>query len=171
MSAVLSADELYRYHLARDGAGLFGGPSMCFVMLNPSTADAEVDDPTIRRCAGFASREGCARFEVVNLFAYRTPYPTELAEAAGAGIDVYGPENGPYLSRAITDHGRDPNRLVVAWGAGATLDGERRFMELLRRHAALDLRVWCLGRTKANRPRHPLMLRAATPLELWEDWR
>lgn len=171
MSAVLSADELYRYYLARDGSGMFGGPSMCFVMLNPSTADAEVDDPTIRRCAGFANREGCTRFEVVNLFAYRTPYPSVLADAAKAGVDVCGPENQLYLRRAIIDHGAAPHRLVVAWGVGAVLDGQQRFVETLQRYAAPDTRVWCLGRTKAGRPRHPLMLRADTPLELWEDWR
>src|SRR5689334_20041621 len=71
-SAVLSPCGLYRYRLTRRWGD---GPALLFVMLNPSTADATEDDPTIRRCTGFAKREGMPAIEVVNLFAWRATDP------------------------------------------------------------------------------------------------
>jgi hypothetical protein len=78
--AVFSPDRAYRYLLIRRWA--LGGPTMTMIMLNPSTADAHADDPTIRRCVSLARREGCAALEVVNLFALRSPYPKALLAAA-----------------------------------------------------------------------------------------
>lgn len=74
--AVISDDGRYRYRLWRTWAPEL--PRMAWIMLNPSTADAEVDDPTIRRCVGFAKREGCGGIEVVNLYAYRSTDPSVL---------------------------------------------------------------------------------------------
>lgn len=68
--AVLSEDGVYRYRLTREwGENLDACKRVCFVMLNPSTADASKDDPTIRKCIGFATRLGFDALEVVNLFA------------------------------------------------------------------------------------------------------
>ena len=67
--ANISADGVYRYYLLRLWDGDDYGDKCTFIMLNPSTADHMVDDPTIRRCVGFAEREGCTGLEVVNLFA------------------------------------------------------------------------------------------------------
>jgi hypothetical protein len=69
-SARLSECGTWRYYLARHWAPK--GEALAFVMLNPSTADATVDDPTIRRCIGFARRDGYAGLVVVNLFALRS---------------------------------------------------------------------------------------------------
>lgn len=71
-SATISECGRYRYRLTRRFAD---GPCATFVMLNPSTADETIDDPTIRRCRNFAIREGCGGLVVVNLFAYRATDP------------------------------------------------------------------------------------------------
>ena len=83
-SAVISPDGLYRYRLDRwwgpESEGM-GSNRMPFMMLNPSTADADEDDRTIRRCIGFAHREGCNGITVVNIGAYRATDPDEWAAA------------------------------------------------------------------------------------------
>lgn len=180
MTAVISDDGLYRYELTRDLPGRWAGgnappPVMCFVMLNPSTADGTQDDPTIRRCKSFAEREGCRTLEVVNLYAYRATKPKDLWDAAAAGIDAVGPENATWVDRAIRLRSLGANCLVAAWGANVEPSAVEWFAALVaafaRTRTAYDPpRVWCLGRTKGGQPRHPLMLRADTPLEPWDDW-
>ena len=136
----------YRYALWRAWDG--DAPRVAFLMLNPSTADARRDDPTIRRCIGFARSWGFGSVEVVNLFAYRTPDPEVLRRAP----DPVGPENDRYLRRAA----RRAQRLIVAWGnRGGLLGRDEAVMRLLRK----DGTVHCLGRTQAGHPRHPLYLR------------
>ena len=77
--ATISEDGLYRYALSRTWEGPIW--SLAFIMLNPSTADATEDDPTIRKCIGFAQRNGCNAIEVVNLFAFRATDPNDLRRA------------------------------------------------------------------------------------------
>ena len=86
-TAVISQDGLYRYHLERRWSD---APFLTFVMLNPSTADAEIDDPTIRRCVGFSKREGAGGIAVVNLYAFRATSPADLRQASAP----YGPVRG-----------------------------------------------------------------------------
>ena len=139
----------YRYSLWREWDSL--GPAVVFVMLNPSTADAGNDDPTIRRCASFARSWGYGSLEVVNLFAYRTTEPSGLWQT----LDPIGPENDRYLVDAA---GRAQS-LVFAWGAhGALMDRGREVLGLL----AGRREIFCLGLTQAGQPRHPLYLRRET---------
>src|SRR5690348_16099160 len=105
--AVISDCGRYRYSLSRWGWDERSGRCV-FIMLNPSTADASVDDPTIRRCINFAQGWGYGMLEVVNLFAWRATFPKELALAP----DPVGPHNGEYLTRAITIG----DITVCAWG-------------------------------------------------------
>jgi hypothetical protein len=119
-SAVVSDDGLYRYRLDRD-LGQAGG-RVPFIMLNPSTADATSDDPTIRRCIGFAER-----FErnlvVVNLYAFRATHPVALTTTHAAGwVDIVGPDNDRYLLEAAGEC----NLLVAAWGAREPRRGRHR---------------------------------------------
>lgn len=109
-SAVISDCGLYRYRLDRDyaPAGRSFGPRMAWIMVNPSTADAETDDATIRKVVGFARRHNCSRVTVGNLFAYRATDVRELRNAA----DPIGPDNDDYLKRII----REAQCVVVAWG-------------------------------------------------------
>lgn len=153
MGAIISPCGKYRYYLQRPLEGK--GRRVVFVMLNPSTADAERDDPTIRRCLGFARREGASMLQVVNLFAYRATDPLELLKQS----DPAGPENGGHLFAACTY----PGALVIAaWGAGGTPEHSIRFQELAR---AWGVSLWCLGRTKDGSPKHPLYVKGTTQLE------
>lgn len=156
-TAHVSDDGLYRYNLTR----MWGDAStvVTWIMLNPSTADALVDDPTIRKCVGFARRWGCGGIQVVNLFAWRATEPAELA----ACTDPVGPSN-----RAAIKYATLPPRLVVAaWGASLP-----RYWSARPGNVVADLRsrgivLHHLGLTKAGHPRHPLILPYATPLQRW----
>lgn len=134
----------YRYRLARSWRR---GRRVAFVMLNPNNADATRDDPTIRRCVGYARRWGFAALDVVNLFALRARHPRDLRRAE----DPVGPDNDRHLRAAI----RRADLVVCAWGA-TPLARERAasVLGLLR-----GARLRCLGRTKGGAPRHPLYLR------------
>lgn len=149
-------DGPFRYSLTREWAP--GAPRAAFVLLNPSTADATSDDPTIRRCQGFARRMGAGSLEVVNIFAYRATDPRDLRSAHAMGRDVVGPRNDRAIVRAL---GR-ASFAILAWGGHGTL-GERSadVLRLLNRRGLLD-RCSCLGTTAGGEPKHPLYLRADT---------
>ncbi|HKY50413.1 MAG TPA: DUF1643 domain-containing protein [Candidatus Limnocylindria bacterium] len=150
--ARFSRDRRYRYRLWRRWDR--SRPSIAFCMLNPSTADERSDDPTIRRCIGFARAWGYGGVEVVNLFALRATDPRELRRAR----DPVGERNDAYLRSAA---GRSA-AMVVAWGVhGALLARDVRALATLSRRA----RLLALGWTKSGAPRHPLYLRRdARPL-------
>ena len=151
--AVFSSDRRYRYVLRRPltESVALGASSKCvFIMLNPSTADEERNDPTITRCIGFASSWGFDLLEVVNLFGLRSTAPRGLRRVA----DPVGPENDLYLLQAVT--GAD--LVVVAWGnAGSYL---RRDREVINRLSRRGLRLQCLAVNGGGQPRHPLYSRA-----------
>ena len=150
--AKISPCGRYRYWLSRtwDAAAA----PMVFVMLNPNLADATRDDPTIRRCIGFAQREGYGGIFVVNLFALRSPKPKELRRAG----DPVGPQNERWRRRAIKMAKERRTMIVGAWGAG----GGRPAKDFCEFAASSGLELMCLGRTKDGGPRHPLYLRRPT---------
>lgn len=153
MAATISPCGLYRYTLSRELPGLYGdGSTALFVMLNPSTADANVDDPTIRRCISFAREWGCARLEVVNLYAYRSTDPSALWDV----VDPVGPDNAEHLRRAA----RRAKHAVCAWGANAHSEIAIPACETLK---AAGCELWCLGLTKSGHPKHPLYVKSGTP--------
>lgn len=162
--ALLSPCGTYRYTLGRNLRSDSQAHKPClFVMLNPSTADASLDDPTIRRCIGFAERERCTFLTVVNLFAYRATDPASLVKASAARVDIVGPENAEHVGRELRRHNRDLGHLVIAaWGGDPI---SKLAMETQRR--LWDARALCLGMTKSGAPRHPLYLRSDTPLIPW----
>ena len=148
-SAIVSDDGLHRYRLWRRW-GRKHGKTACFVMLNPSTADGEQDDPTIRRCVGFAKREGCDGLVVVNQFAYRATSPLELWKQPQ--LVARGRRNHEYLFHAIDQ----ADIVIAAWGDG--MRGRNVWWPD-------DAVGWSLGPlTRAGQPRHPLYLKADTPL-------
>lgn len=165
-SATISDDGVYRYRLTRALGPPHKAPRVpspfgfcgtaCFVMLNPSIADAEADDATIRRCVGFARSWGCVALVVVNLYALRATDPRELKTAT----DPVGPCNARMLRSTALAY----KHLVCAWGARAELERVNEFAELARQSGA---ELWCLGTTGAGAPRHPLRLRADTRLVEW----
>ena len=172
-SATLSPDGVYRYTLERVWAPSL--PRVVWVMLNPSTADAEQDDPTIRRCVGFAKAWGYGGIVVVNLFAYRTKSPAVLAEMRGARVDVVGPGN---LSAVEGVLGRPENSLVMlAWGASKMAETSDAWRVRASVWSLANDKVSCLGVTKARAPRHPLYVRgsaypipAGPVMSLRESW-
>lgn len=152
--ASFDADKVYRYHLWRR---LGCGGVVTFVMLNPSTADADHDDPTIRRCMGFVRSWGYGHLNVVNLFAYRATSPADLAKA----VDPVGDGN----DIVIDAFARSSNLMIAAWGCHGILQGrDKTVLELLRGIGP----VHHLGLTRGGHPRHPLYIRADTQPILWE---
>ena len=148
-TAKISPDGIYRYTLTRRW-GLSGLGTVLWVMLNPSTADADVDDPTIRRCVDFADRWGYDQIEVVNLYALRASDPAKLLTHPAPS----GPENAFHVWDATTR----AEIVVAAWGANKAVT---------RTPMAREIRAtgpFCLGRTKAGHPKHPLYVSGATML-------
>lgn len=143
--ATFSDCGAYRYSLGRS----WGLPErrVCFCLLNPSTADENVLDPTLTRCLGYAKRWGFTRMDVVNIFALRSTDPKGLR-----GVDdPTGPENDD----AILTLAGASDLLVVGWGThGALLGRHAEVCTLLVGHAP-----HCLGVTKHGYPKHPLYLR------------
>lgn len=161
--ARISDDGFYRYTLGRRWSPPDGPGSMVFVMLNPSAANAELDDPTIRRCIGFAKREGCGGVHVVNLFAWRATKPEAMFAAQADGHDVIGPENDDTLRETFRAAALEGRPVIAAWGVHGT---ERAgFVRLLAE--AAGARLQALGLTKDGHPRHPLYVRADAQLRVW----
>ena len=150
-AASFSADGRYRYSLKREWAD---GPRVCFVMLNPSIADAARDDQTIRRCISFARDWGYGSLVAVNLFAYISTDPAGLRHAA----DPIGPRNDVHSRRAH----RGAALTVAAWGAhpSATERG-RAVMRILGSN------VRSLALTQSGAPRHPSRLRRDAIPQPW----
>lgn len=134
---------------------------MLWLMLNPSTADGTADDPTIRKCIGFASRAGYGGIEVVNLFAFRSTDPDALLplpEAERVG--------GSASDRVILDVAMRCTAIVCGWGAiKKPLRTRAADVVDALRHRRLYLH--CLGATKEGQPRHPLFVPYSTPFEMF----
>jgi hypothetical protein len=145
--ATISHCGRFRYRLWRKWGC---GSPLLFVMLNPSTADGETDDATIRRCLAFAEAHDFGELEVVNLFAYRARDPKALRQA---GVPV-GPDNDAHIREAA----RESAAVCVAWGAHAAgLVRPREVLDLLRTIVPAT-RLFCLRMTRGGYPQHPLML-------------
>jgi hypothetical protein len=150
MTAWVSDCGKYRYHLERGE-----DPRVAWVMLNPSTADAELDDPTLRKCMGFTKDWGYGGVALGNVYAYRTPLPDVLFKAE---CDIVGPHNHVALA-ALAEA---PLR-VVAWGRHARPDDVARVMHAL----GTKRPVWCLGVNQDGSPKHPLYVPYAARLIEW----
>lgn len=153
--AVLSEDGLYRYRLWRT-LKLTSEPKRCtFVMLNPSTADANKDDATIKKILRFASKWGMDHLDVVNLFAFRATQPKDCMAAQ----DPVGPENDRHIIEAVTG----ANVVVLAWGTQGTARGRNQtVLNMLKAHGASPQALWF---TDAGHPQHPLYLPLSSELK------
>ena len=139
--AHISACGRYRYSLWRQWAP---GPQVMFVGLNPSTADATLDDPTIRRCIGFARAWGYGGLMMTNLFAWRATAPRTMMAAS----EPVGPDNDRVLQAAYAK----ATLTVAAWGAHGTHGGRNNAVRALMPH------MHYLRLTKEGHPGHPLYL-------------
>uniref|UniRef100_A0A6M3KQY2 DUF1643 domain-containing protein n=2 Tax=viral metagenome TaxID=1070528 RepID=A0A6M3KQY2_9ZZZZ len=149
-----SPDRRYRYDLWR--VWTEGGRRINFIGLNPSTANEISDDPTIRRCVGFAVKWGYGEMHMLNLFAFVSSDPRDLCNHT---IDPVGPENDNYL-KALNPE------IVIAWGSWGKLHNNTINS---RADAVRQLLVdmFCFGRNKDGEPKHPLYLPATASLEKW----
>jgi len=154
--AGFSECRAYRYALWRRWDWQGYANQVMFVGLNPSTADETEDDPTIRRCIRFAKDWGCGSLLMLNAYAWRATKPRDL-HAYGGYADAIGPDNDEALAYRASQAGL----IVAAWGSHCPKTREERVCEIIGRT------IHCLGRTKVGRPRHPLYLRADTPLEVF----
>ncbi|MDN3516509.1 DUF1643 domain-containing protein [Aquisalimonas lutea] len=144
--AVFSADGIYRYRLWRRWAA---GAQANFLLLNPSTADADTNDATVERCVRRARRLGCGGLEVTNVFALRTPSPAGLYRVD----DPVGPGNDGHVLDAAGTAGL----VICGWGNHGRLRARgAAVLAMLRAHGIVPL---VLDITRAGEPRHPLYLR------------
>lgn len=142
--ARFSSCRRYRYSLERSWQG--GKGRVLFVGLNPSTADHKKDDPTIRRCVGFAKSWGYNSMEIVNLFAYRATYPADL----WAAPEPVGKFNDKWLRTAQ----KRCDKTIACWGSIGKFSD--RAVDVLKR---LE-KPYCLKINQTEQPAHPLYLRA-----------
>jgi hypothetical protein len=155
-AAIISKCGVYRYALERRWDR--DRPYLMYVMLNPSTADHQKDDNTIRRCTGFAKAFGYGGILVANLYAYRTPHPAALKDAYRRGTDIIGPWNNKYLLKLA----KQADNVVCAWGQLGPISGRaKEVFEMFPRP------VYALAFTKKGYPRHPLMLPNSSKMEFY----
>lgn len=158
---IFSDDRNHRYTLWREwppSIDLFDGTNdgergrdtyVNFIGLNPSTADEKLDDPTIRRCVGFAKAWGYSAFCMTNLFAFRATQPPVMMTAA----DPVGPDNDKWLCKIA----RNAGMIVAAWGAfGEFMERGTKVRAMFVLEHIGPLR--CLGTTQDGHPKHPLYL-------------
>lgn len=146
--AVFSRCNFYRYAVWR--CWNLELPSVLFIGLNPSTANATLDDPTLRRCIDYARRWNYGSVYIANLFAYRTTDPASLRNVD----DPVGPRNNMWLRRLI----KRTSRVFVAWGNGGSY--KDRSGEVLK----MIPEPYCLKINRSGQPAHPLYLpKSLTP--------
>jgi hypothetical protein len=145
--AVISECEKYRYMLYRY---FVEEPknTIAFIGLNPSTADATVNDNTIRRLIDYADRWGYDGLNMYNLYAFRATDPKDML----ASSDPVGPLNDEMLVEAATYN----NTVVACWGVNAKEDRESFVIGLMK---ACDIDLMCIALSKHGKPRHPLYLK------------
>lgn len=158
MSAVISDCGRYRYWLERQCRG---DGATAIVMVNPSTADAEQDDATIRKLRGFGDRNWWGRLIVVNLFAWRATDVREL----GRVNDPVGIDNDYWIGRLnnIAD------RVICAWGPVSKQPRAYRRVRAARVLGILDaIPTFSIGEpAQCGNPKHPLMLGYDQPIQPW----
>ena len=166
-SAIISDCGKYRYQLERAlvpddlCSSVTDRPIVAGIMINPSTADANRDDQTIRKWIGFGRRLGASKIIIGNLFAYRATDPRDLLTCA----DPIGDGNDAFLGKIM----READIHIVAWGASAKFppahrDRWRVIPELSNQIGAT---IRCFGVANDGHPRHPLMIPYDTPLVRW----
>jgi hypothetical protein len=152
---IFSPCKSYRYILRHDIDPLLSdGAYAMFVGLNPSTADENNLDPTLRRIRSFTTREGLGSFVMANLFAFRATNP-KVMKAHPSPIGI---ENDGWIKRFASE----AQFIVCAWGSHGDLEKRDEHVERLLKETRKPL--YCFGRTASGKPLHPLYLRDDTPL-------
>lgn len=152
-SAVIDSTGEYRYRLGR-WWGSNKSNFVNFILLNPSTADGDLDDPTVKACVALTKSQR-VRYDglvITNLFAFRATNPRVMR----ACPLPHGKANDKHILRVA----KDAKAIVVAWGnRGTHCHRDREVLELIRPYKK---KLFCLGLTKIGQPRHPLYVRRGT---------
>lgn len=148
--AIFSDCEKYRYRLWREWDNRL--PSLCFLMLNPSTASEQEDDPTITRCIGRAAEMQCGRLDVVNLFPYRLT-DSKLLDSIADPLGPTGKADG-----AIMDAVDRASRVICAWGAHSTATARASDVLRIFQITGMIGKLYHLGLNKDGSPKHPLYI-------------
>lgn len=159
-TAIISDCGTYRYRLDRHLGQ--PGPVVAILGVNSSTADGNIDDPTIRKDMGFGRRLGWSHIIKGNKFAFRSPDVKKLR----LQVDPIGPENDAYLEEIM----READIVVAAWGPLAKLPKplRERWREVVKIADEVGRKLHCWGTALDGHPRHPLMLSYDTPLIEWQ---
>lgn len=159
-TAILSSCGLYRYELTRHIQDV--GVRATVIMVNPSTADAEQDDATIRKIIGFGKRLGWSNVTVVNKFAYRATDVNELHNAS----DPIGPLNDAHIVNALLFS----DVVFVAWGSLNKLPAplRNRWKFVAETARVLSKSLHCFGTCQDGHPKHPVMIGYDSPVQGWE---
>ncbi len=147
--AILSDDKYHTYRLWRNVPGGALGRAV-IIMLNPGTATAEHDDQAIRRCDDLAKRFSFSRYDVINLFSYRTEYPDRLL--LRDGFYATGPDYWQHVAGAL----QDADLVIAAWGEHRS--AFFRASELMGMIASMGKTLLCFGKTEHGSPVHPMDL-------------
>lgn len=151
MSAVFSADRKYRYLLERDlTTSLFVDNGICvFIGLNGSKGSETQNDPTLRRCIGFAQAWNYSKFRMTNLYGLMSTDPKGLWEVE----DPIGPQNDSFLLEATAD----AKMIVCAWGNSGSPERSAHVIKLLK---DAGRKLHCLKLNADLSPSHPLYLKS-----------
>lgn len=153
--AQISVCGQYRYWLTRQwGVSALLLP---IIMLNPSKADADIDDPTIRRCMSFARREGFGGISVVNLFSFRATSPADMKATA----DPIGPRGSEAIERVLQSASIVGVPVLAAWGTHGSFRSRDEAVKLSAK--GWGTKLVCLGTTKDGHPKHPLYVPGDAP--------
>lgn len=158
--AILSEDRVYRYALFRslDGEAWDskapGRRTVCFIMLNPSRADEDTNDPTIEKLMKYGRAWGFARLAVVNLFAYRETDSKKL-RALAARTDLIGPDNDAHIIRVAGES----HKIVCGWGNEGDILDRGKHVAFMLADCFPGEPLWCFKKTFTNQPTHPLYQR------------
>jgi hypothetical protein len=158
-SAAISPDGLYRWMLGREFE--HPGRTALWVGVNPSTADAEQDDQSIRKLYGFGERLGISKWLVGNLFAYRATDVNELARAT----DPIGARCDEFLEKMTGQ----ADVVIAGWGRVDKVPQRLRHRvdDVANRIVGTGKNLMCWGTCQDGSPRHPLMVPYSQPLEVW----
>ncbi|MFK7763501.1 MAG: DUF1643 domain-containing protein [Roseobacter sp.] len=154
--AAYSTCESYRYWLKRRWKP---GPEINFIMLNPSVADEQRNDPTVERCERRARILEFAAFSVTNIFAWRDTDPAAMRRAP----QPQGPENDDVLLQ----HAGKAGKVIAAWGVHGA--HRQRGLEVAQMLRAQNIKLFHLGVSKNGHPRHPLYVPYRQLPQVWLD--
>ena len=150
-SATISECKTYRWTLKREWDG---GKRVCFIGLNPSTADYTVDDPTVKRWMHFAEAWGYGGFVAVNLYPFRSSSPADCREWSNYennGPDWYARDAMAQNLEVVAREAEGADLVVACWGAGVW---DVAWLEIVLEK--IDRDIYCFGKTKYGDPIHPM---------------